>query len=93
MGAEELLEKTPKEWRPATPDLPKPLVKTTDPANRTVAADQEHQWLVLDGDILREHPSSVMANWAKDGAPIQIVIGESHISRRICGEGKFESIG
>lgn len=58
--AEELLELTPDEWRYEYPDLPQ---------NEQINA---HEWLVLDGDILSQHPLDVWKN-AQDTP--KIVIG------------------
>lgn len=65
---EDLLEATPDEWRHTAPDLPSPSEKL------------QHEWLVLDGDILSQHPSDV---WKSSGfVQPQLVIGttahESH---------------
>ncbi|KAK3924962.1 Neurotactin [Frankliniella fusca] len=64
---EDLLEAMPSEWRPTTPDLPAPV--------STAGMPSTHQWLVLDGDILRTHPSEVWEKWETEGSPLQIVIG------------------
>lgn len=45
MDAKELIESTPQTWRQQYPDLP----KNGETTNR-------HEWLVLDGEVLKEHP-------------------------------------
>ena len=67
MDVEDLLDAMPAEWHPTTPDLPAPVGPEGMPS--------PHQWLVLDGDILREHPSEVWEKWETDGSALQIVIG------------------
>ena len=64
---EDLLDAMPAEWRPTTPDLPAPVGPTGMPS--------PHQWLVLDGDILRSHPSEVWDKWETEGNSLQIVFG------------------
>lgn len=59
---EELLEATPDIWRRVSPDLP-----AVDENSTT-----RHEWLVLDGDILKVHPESV---WNRELGPIKLVIG------------------
>lgn len=51
--AEDLLEAVPDTWRKSSPDLPGVLEEP----------DKRHQWLALDGNILKEHPADV---WAKE---------------------------
>lgn len=64
---EDLLDAMPTEWRSTTPDLPAPVGDTGMPST--------HQWLVLDGDILRGHPSEVWEKWETEKSSLQIVIG------------------
>lgn len=64
---EDLLDAVPPEWRPTTPGLPAPVGTSGMPS--------PHQWLVLDGDILREHPSEVWEKWETEGSSIKMVIG------------------
>ncbi|KAE8743855.1 Carboxyl/Cholinesterase 34, neurotactin [Frankliniella occidentalis] len=64
---EDLLDAMPNEWRPSMPDLPAPV--------GTAGMPSTHQWLALDGDILRTHPSEVWEKWENEGSPLQIVIG------------------
>lgn len=69
---ETLLDATPDEWRHVTPELPRPGEDMAKP----------HEWLVLDGDILTQHPSDV---WKASGftAPKMVIgttIHESHSS-------------
>lgn len=67
---EELLETVPDTWRSVAPDLP---------ANDEVPTSR-HEWLVLDGEILQEHPAKTWARQQR-GKP-RLVIGttkhESH---------------
>lgn len=67
---EDLLEATPDEWRHVAADLPSPSENV----------GSQHEWLVLDGDILSQHPSDV---WKSSGfVQPKLVIGttahESH---------------
>ena len=68
IDVEDLLDAMPSEWRPTTPDLPAPVGTNGMPT--------PHQWLVLDGDLLRNHPSEVWEKWESEGSPLQIVIGK-----------------
>lgn len=69
--AEDLLEAVPDTWRKSSPDLPGALEEP----------DKRHQWLVLDGNILRKHPADV---WAEENnnneqginGEVNIVIGK-----------------
>ncbi|XP_063699428.1 neurotactin isoform X2 [Culicoides brevitarsis] len=67
---EDLLEATPDEWRYVATDLPFP----------SESVDSQHEWLVLDGDILSQHPSDVWKS--SDFRQPKVVIGttihESH---------------
>ncbi|XP_034247007.1 neurotactin isoform X3 [Thrips palmi] len=68
IDVEDLLDAMPAEWRPTTPDLPAPVSTNGMPS--------PHQWLVLDGDLLRNHPSEVWEKWETEGTgALQIVIG------------------
>lgn len=66
---EELLDAVPDTWRRVWADLP------TSAENASV----RHEWLVLDGQILQQHPADV---WNKEFGPPKMVIGttahESH---------------
>lgn len=67
---EELLEYVPDTWRRVWPDLPSIEENTTS----------RHEWLVLDGEILMQHPADV---WNRESIePPKLVIGttmhESH---------------
>lgn len=62
--AEKLLNAVEDTWRKPQPDLPHP---EEDPSKL-------HEWLVLDGDILQEHPATVLAN---EDLKIQLVIGST----------------
>lgn len=60
---EELLNATPDEWRYEYPDLPQP----------DEDINKKHEWLVLDGQILSQHPLDI---WKDPAAEVpQIVIG------------------
>ncbi|XP_075212834.1 neurotactin [Lycorma delicatula] len=59
---EHLLDLIPDEWTYKTPELP-PLGKNSSEPN---------PWLVLDGAILKEHPSEV---WKRGDFKLQLVIG------------------
>lgn len=48
MKAEELVQSMPDTWRPQSPDLPR--------AGETI---NSHEWLILDGEVLQEHPAAV----------------------------------
>lgn len=50
-------------WRKPQPDLP---LKNENPEKR-------HEWLVLDGKILKEHPANVWAN--ENGLKVKLVLG------------------
>lgn len=58
-----LTNAVPDVWRKPQPDLP---AKSEDP-------DKRHEWLVLDGQMLKEHPATVWAN-AED-LPVKLVVG------------------
>ncbi len=66
---EELLDAVPDTWRRIWADLPTSAENTTS----------RHEWLVLDGQILQQHPADV---WNKEFGPPKMVIGttahESH---------------
>lgn len=59
-----LTNAVPDIWRKAQPDLPS---KNEDPEKR-------HEWLVLDGRILKEHPATVWAN--TENLPVKLVLGK-----------------
>lgn len=67
---EELLDAVPDTWRRVWADLPSAAENSTKP----------HEWLVLDGQILHEHPNSVWKN--EEFKAKKLVIGttahESH---------------
>lgn len=67
--AEQILDAVPDTWRYFPPDLP----------NINENASAHHQWLVLDGNILKQHPQEV---WNVEEGPPKLVIGatahESH---------------
>ncbi|KAB0799565.1 hypothetical protein PPYR_07445 [Photinus pyralis] len=50
-------------WRKPQPDLP----------SRLEEPDKRHEWLVLDGNILKEHPGKVWAS--EEGFPVKLVLG------------------
>lgn len=61
--AEKLMQSIEDTWRKPQPDLP---LKNEDPEKR-------HEWLVLDGKLLQDHPA---ATWAsEDGLKVKLVIG------------------
>ncbi|KAJ8910571.1 hypothetical protein NQ315_011240 [Exocentrus adspersus] len=65
MDARTLVSAVEDTWRKPQPDLPSP---DEDP-------DKRHQWLVLDGRILREHPAEV---WSRDeNLTVKLVIGST----------------
>lgn len=51
-------------WRKEQPDLP---LVSEEPSKR-------HQWLVLDGKYLQDHPGKVWAN--ETGLPVPLVLGK-----------------
>lgn len=61
--AEFLINSVPDIWRKPQPDLP---VRSEEP-------DKRHEWLVLDGNILKEHPGKVWAS--EEGLPVKLVLG------------------
>lgn len=63
MDATTLTSLIPDIWRKPQPDLPS---KTEEP-------DKRHEWLVLDGNILKEHPATVWAN--TEDLPVKLVLG------------------
>lgn len=63
LDAEVLTNAIPDTWRKPQPDLPS---KDEDPNKR-------HEWLVLDGKILSDHPATVWAN--VENLPVQLVLG------------------
>lgn len=63
MDAATLTSTIPDVWRKPQPDLP---TKTEEP-------DKRHEWLVLDGQILKEHPATVWAN--NEDLPVKLVLG------------------
>ncbi|XP_058123675.1 neurotactin [Anopheles ziemanni] len=76
-GDEELLDAVPDVWRRTFPDLP-----AVD-ENTTTAANPRHEWLVLDGNILQQHPADA---WTADvSSGVRYMIGstahEAHNSR------------
>lgn len=63
MDARKLINSVEDTWRKPQPDLP----------NDQEDPDQRHEWLVLDGQILKEHPGEI---WAKqENLPVDLVIG------------------
>ncbi|CAG9819665.1 unnamed protein product [Phaedon cochleariae] len=63
LEAEKLVTSVEDTWRKAQPDLPMEDEKP----------EEGHQWLVLDGRILREYPDEV---WSKEeGLPVPLVLG------------------
>ncbi|XP_038118349.1 neurotactin [Culex quinquefasciatus] len=69
---EDVLDAVPDTWRRIFPDLP------TSEENATAS----HEWLVLDGHILQQHPADV---WNTETGKIKYVVGstihESHSSK------------
>lgn len=63
IDAEILTNAIPDTWRKPQPDLPS---KDEDPNKR-------HEWLVLDGKILTDHPATVWAN--VENLPVKLVLG------------------
>ncbi|KAK4880560.1 hypothetical protein RN001_008706 [Aquatica leii] len=61
--AEYLVNSVTDTWRKPQPDLPS---KTEEP-------DKRHEWLVLDGNILKEHPGQIWAS--EEGLPVKLVLG------------------
>ncbi|KAF5284564.1 hypothetical protein FQR65_LT02390 [Abscondita terminalis] len=61
--AEFLVNSVTDTWRKPQPDLPS---KTEEP-------DKRHEWLVLDGNILKEHPGQIWAS--EEGLPVKLVLG------------------
>ncbi|RZF38549.1 hypothetical protein LSTR_LSTR006144 [Laodelphax striatellus] len=59
---EELTDQVPLEWLYKAPELPTPEENVT----------ASHQWLVMDGNILKEHPSEV---WKRGPLKVQLVFG------------------
>lgn len=60
---ESLVDAVPDTWRKAFPDLP----------TREEEPDKRHEWLVLDGQVLKEHPAEV---WTREDKPnIKLVLG------------------
>ncbi|XP_076255893.1 neurotactin isoform X2 [Rhynchophorus ferrugineus] len=64
IDAEKLVTSVPDTWRKPQPDLPS---KDENPK-------EKHQWLVVDGNILRENPEEV---WSKGSLPVKLVIGST----------------
>lgn len=63
LSAEVLTNAIQDTWRKPQPDLPR---KDEEPEKR-------HEWLVLDGRILKEHPAEV---WAREeDLPVKLIIG------------------
>lgn len=63
LDAEKLVTAVEDTWRKPQPDLP---TSTEDPSKR-------HEWLVMDGVILREHPAVV---WSREeDLPVKLVLG------------------
>lgn len=65
--AKELVDATPDTWRPQSPDLPKGGEMTN-----------HHEWLVLDGEVLREHPFTQMH--ASNSLPALVIGTTAHES-------------
>ncbi|KAJ8945077.1 hypothetical protein NQ318_005257 [Aromia moschata] len=63
--AEKLVSAVEDTWRKPQLDLPS---KDEDPSKR-------HQWLVLDGKILKENPATVLARAQEESSGIHLVIG------------------
>lgn len=63
-SADALIEATPDTWRKPSPDLPQR--SETDPGKR-------HEWLVLDGKVLKQHPADVWSS--EEGLPVKLVLG------------------
>ncbi|KAL3266643.1 hypothetical protein HHI36_010806 [Cryptolaemus montrouzieri] len=64
IDAVKLLNAVEDTWRKPQPDLPHP---EEDP-------NKFHEWLVLDGNILREHPATV---WANEDLKVQLILGST----------------
>lgn len=64
VSAEKLVSSVQDTWRKPQADLPG---RNEDPSKR-------HQWLVIDGKILKEHPGEV---WARGDFPVKLVIGST----------------
>ncbi|XP_050315141.1 neurotactin-like [Anthonomus grandis grandis] len=64
LPAKKLVSSVPDTWRKPQPDLP---TKDEEP-------DKRHQWLVIDGVILRESPNEV---WSRGPLPVHLVIGSA----------------
>lgn len=60
---DKIIQAVPDTWRKAVSDLPLP---DEEP-------DKRHEWLVIDGKILKEHPAEVWTNQEKP--PVKLVIG------------------
>lgn len=58
-----LLNAVADTWRKPQPDLPSNLEEP----------DKRHEWLVLDGKILKEHPGKIWAD--EKGLPVKLVLG------------------
>lgn len=65
-SVEAIIEAVPDTWR--KPPLDVPSVDEADPSKR-------HEWLVLDGNIMKYHPAEVWAN--DDGLPVKLVLGST----------------
>ncbi|KAK5643593.1 hypothetical protein RI129_007438 [Pyrocoelia pectoralis] len=61
--AEMLVNSVIDTWRKPQPDLPSKLEEP----------DKRHEWLVLDGNMLKEHPGKVWAS--EEGLPVKLVLG------------------
>ncbi|XP_017779271.1 PREDICTED: neurotactin [Nicrophorus vespilloides] len=62
MEPESLMEAIEDTWRKPQPDLP-------------IQDEHRHQWMVLDGKILKEDPSEVWSN--EQGLPVKLVLGST----------------
>lgn len=63
--AGDLMKAVEDTWRQPNADLPS---KDEDPKNK-------HEWLVLDGKILLEHPATIWAS--EEGLPVKLVLGST----------------
>ncbi|XP_050096660.1 neurotactin [Anopheles aquasalis] len=73
---EEILDAVPDVWRRTFPDLPTVSEQQQQNGNGTGAGGAaSHEWLVLDGDILQQHPADV---WSTDvSTNVRYVIGST----------------
>ncbi|XP_049542597.1 neurotactin [Anopheles darlingi] len=71
---EEILDAVPDVWRRTFPDLPTVSEQQQQNGNGSDGA-AGHEWLVLDGDILQQHPADV---WSTDvSSNVRYVIGST----------------